>query len=204
MADGDVGYGWDGYVVNYELTRELSADERGILTDLVNRLLRPAPVDVIVRELTRLRLLSVTRDQSGDMELLLAAYADELRKYPGDIVVDELRAWPRTGSKYWPSANELISRIERRIRPRTALRDAFQRDYSASRTSPDWIRPTPEEIAESEELLRRHGYLRDANGRWRPPERVPMTSEDRAVMADELARFRERWAFLSQAAVAAE
>ena len=196
MADGDIdGHGWDGYAVNYELSRALSEDERQHALAFAERLLEPAPPQQIVRELTRLRLLSVTRDQSGDMDLLLAAYVDELRRYPGDLVVDELRAWPHSGSKYWPSAHELIGRIERRVRPRRALQDALERGYAAPQTSPDWQKPTAEEVSDAEALLRKHGFTTDRiAGRIRPPERVPMTSADRKQMADELAAFRGRWA----------
>lgn len=192
--DGDVGYGWDGRVGSYELVAEPPAADLAHAIDIAETALAPAPPKRILAELTRLRALTVSRDQSTtDLELIAAAYTDELAQYPVDAVVSVLRDWPRA-HRFWPSFAELNEQLERIVTPRRELLRALRRGYQPPETSPDWVKPSPQEIAEAEALLEKHGIRLDHNGRARPLEREPMTPEARDRMAAEIAEFRSRFA----------
>lgn len=192
--DGDTGYGWDGYVCRYELAREPLADDLAQAIEVAEVMLEEADERFVIAELTRLRVLTVSRGQStADLELLIAAYADELKKFPPDAIREVLRGYPRS-HRFWPSISELLEPLERAVAPRRALLDGLRRGYRQPETSPDWVAPTAEQIAEAEALLREHGLALDGAGRVRPPEREPMTAKDHAQMQAELAEFRARWA----------
>lgn len=192
--DGDTGYGWDGRVAGYELVAPLQADELAEAIGTIEAALMPAPAKQIVAELTRLRQLTISRDRSTvDLELLLAAYADELRQYPGDAVTVVLREWPRS-HRFWPSLAELVELLEPIVTPRRELLNALRRGYREPEVSPDWVRPTAAEIADAEALLRQHGIEIDHRGRLHPREVEPMTRADHERMQRELAEFRSRFA----------
>lgn len=192
--DGDTGYGWDGRVAGYELVAPLPAGELAEAIGTIEAALIPAPAKQIVAELTRLRQLTISRDRSTvDLELLLAAYADELRQYPGDAVTVVLREWPRS-HRFWPSLAELVELLEPIVRPRRELLNALRCGYREPEVSPDWVRPTAAEIADAKALLRQHGIEIDHRGRLHPREVEPMTRADHERMQRELAEFRSRFA----------
>lgn len=193
----NTGYGWDGYVSAYELVMppdaaDLAAAEAdlAVAIEIAEAALQPAPPQKVLAELTRLRALTVSRDQSTtDLELIAAAYTDELKKYPLDAVVEVLRDWPRS-HRFWPSMAELVEPLDRLVGPRRALREALRRGYREPEVSPDWIPPPSEEDkAAVIDLLAKHGYAVDHNGRVRPPETTPLTAEERKRVADETAAF---------------
>lgn len=195
----NTGYGWDGYVSAYELVMppdaaDLAAAEAdlAVAIEIAEAALQPAPPQKVLAELTRLRALTVSRDQSTtDLELIAAAYTDELKKYPLDAVVEVLRDWPRS-HRFWPSMAELVEPLDRLVGPRRALREALRRGYREPEVSPDWIPPPSEEDkAAVIDLLAKHGYSVDEKtGRVRPPEVEPLTAAERKRIAEETAAFR--------------
>ncbi|HEX5321477.1 MAG TPA: hypothetical protein VFW46_20130 [Stellaceae bacterium] len=163
-------------------------------------MLAPASEAFIVAELGRLRSLTVSRDIGQDLALVFAAYVGELREYPADAIRDVLRGSARS-NKFWPSIAELIDPLDRLVRPRKALRRALvSGKYQPPETSPDWIAPTPEDIAEAEALLRAHGLWDAETGRPKEHRNLPPmpSAAERERMAAELDQFRERWVSLAQ------
>lgn len=190
-TDGDTGHGWDGYVGRYELTAEPPDRDLAVARLIADEALLPSPERMVLAELARLRALTVSRDQSTtDLELIAAAYTDELVKYPPDAVKEVLREWPRS-QRFWPSMAELTERLERLVKPRRALREALRNGYRAPQTSPDWIAPPSEaDKAAVTELLAEHGLLVDDAGRVRRLENEPLSRGARRRVAEETARFR--------------
>lgn len=187
--DGDVGSGWNGVVGGYELTQPLAAEERDAAISAAESMLQPAGEGLIVAELGRLRMVTVSRDVGQDLALMFAAYTDELSRYPADAIRDVLRAWPRT-QRFWPSIAELVERLERIVRPRRALLDGLRRGYREPETSPDWLAPSEDDKEAVVELLQRHGFSIDPDGRPRPPEREPLTAEQRRQITEQTKAFR--------------
>lgn len=186
----NTGYGWDGYVSGYALLGPLTETDLTQAVKQVENWLQPAPAQLILAELTRVRALTISRDQStADLELVAAAYADELREYPVDVVREVLREWPRT-HRFWPTLCELVERMEHLVVPRKALLDALCRGYREPEVSPDWIAPSPEDMAAVEEILAEHGYSIDHTGRVRPPEREDLTPEIRRRVEAETRGFK--------------
>lgn len=189
-VDGDDGYGWDGYVMGYELTGPLAGEDRENAIAIAEAALWPATEAEIVNELGRLRALTVSRDIGSDLSLVFAAYTAELRKYPAETIRDVLRSWPRT-QRFWPSMAELIERLDRLVKPRRALHEALRREYQPPAVSPDWTpRPSEEDKAAVLELLAEHGIRFDDHGRMRPPETEPMTEADIRRVRKESGAFR--------------
>lgn len=188
----NTGYGWDDYVSAYELTASVPAADLALAIEIAEAALQPAPPQKVLAELTRLRALTVSRDQSTtDLELIAAAYTDELKKYPLDAVVEVLRDWPRS-HRFWPSMAELVEPLDRLVGPRRTLREALRRGYRKPEVSPDWIPPPSEEDkAAVIDLLAKHGYSVDEKtGRVRPPDVEPLTAAERKRIAEETAAFR--------------
>jgi hypothetical protein len=126
---------------------------------IIDEMLEPATEELILRELTRLRFWTASRDIGSDLEFVFAIYVAELRRYPPDAVIHVLQGWDK---KFWPSGPELAERLKRLIAPRLALRHALQRDYDPLETSPHWIPPTVDEKAAVSQLvsdlLKRQGF----------------------------------------------
>lgn len=163
-----------------------------VAIEIAEAALQPAPPQKVLAELTRLRALTVSRDQSTtDLELIAAAYTDELKKYPLDAVVEVLRDWPRS-HRFWPSMAELVEPLDRLVGPRHALREALRRGYRKPEVSSDWIPPPSEaDKAAVIDLLAKHGFAIDeATGGIRPPEAELMTDADRKRVAEQTAAFR--------------
>lgn len=189
-ADGDTGHGWDGYVARYEIVAPVSQADHAAALAFVDEALEPAGEDFVLAELARLRAMTVSRDVGQDLALVLAAYADELQRYPADAVREVLRGW---GSKWWPAWNELRDQLDRLVRPRQALREAMRRGYEPPEAK-DPRRPlTEEDRRKIDEILARCGFRFDDRGRVRSLEREPITKADRDRMKAELAEFRARW-----------
>lgn len=186
----NTGYGWDGCVSGYALLGPIAENDLAQAVKRVENWLEPAPPQLILAELTRVRALTISRDQStADLELVAAAYADELREYPADVVREVLREWPRT-HRFWPTLCELVERMEHLVIPRKALLEALCRGYRQPELSPDWIPPSPEDMAAVEEILAEHGYSIDHEGRVRPPEQEDLTPEIRRRIKAETRAFK--------------
>lgn len=190
--DASDEHGWDGSVIRYELTQPCAAGELAEAIDIAEVSLLPMSKSGVLAELARMRLMTVSRDISMDLQLVLAAYADELMKYPADAVREVLRVWPRD-EKFWPSMSELTARLNRLVAPRHALLDGLRRGYRESEMSPGWIAPKPvtdEERAEVEAMLVQHGIITDEMGRVRPVEQEPLTPQKRREIAAQARNFK--------------
>jgi len=121
-------YGWNGRVIRYELNQPRSAGELAEAIDIAEASLLPMSKREVLAELARVRAMTVSRDISMDLQLVLAAYADELMKYPVDAVREVLRSWPRK-EKFWPSMSELIARLDPLVASRHALLEGLRRGY---------------------------------------------------------------------------
>ena len=174
-------YGWSGRVIRYELNQPRSAGELAEAIDIAEASLLPMSKREVLAELARVRAITVSRDISMDLQLVLAAYADELIKYPGDAVREVLRGWARA-EKFWPSMSELIARLDPLVASRHALLDGLRRGYRKPEVSPAWIAPKPvtdEERAEVEAMLAKNGF-----------EREPLTREKRREIAAQVQSFK--------------
>jgi hypothetical protein len=87
---------------------------------------KAAPADRIANELYKLRMLTAGRDQkdASDQEAENVIWLEQLRCYPGDIVIDVLRSWTKPGNpqgKWWPTWNDIAERLQRACDRRQAL-----------------------------------------------------------------------------------
>ncbi len=124
LAGIDSPFGADLIVVGYDVPNAVPVSAAPELVGARRKLIelcRPLSGEDLVRELTRARILmSRTARSDEDWDLIVEAYADELRAYPADIVIDALRYVVRA-EKWWPSWAELLEIVEHRARPRRAL-----------------------------------------------------------------------------------
>lgn len=94
--------------------------------------LAPAPQAFVLKELTRLRLLTKSRPESEeDLMLLVAAYAEELGRYPADVVRDVCRKAAAT-ERFWPAWAELKPRLDEAVKLRQALYSAITNTIAQS------------------------------------------------------------------------
>lgn len=114
-----------GYRFVGEVAAEHVKAAEACLLDL-EPLMAAAPMKLISQELLILGAKTVSRRESDlDGELRAMAYAEELSRYPDDVVVWACREWVRLGEqgKWWPSWAELRALCERRVERRRALAD---------------------------------------------------------------------------------
>lgn len=90
---------------------------------LVEAALAPCPHNVIAHELTRVRLMTKAKAETvKDQALLVAAFGDELRKYPRDAVEEVFQSWIEN-QKFFPSWAELKERLDGKLWRRYKLRE---------------------------------------------------------------------------------
>jgi hypothetical protein len=119
-------YGYETKFVGYSLRSGADPTELATAIAIVEATLRPCPDAVVKKELLRLKLTTKSRTQSEDeLVFQVAVYADELARYPEDVVVDALRYWG-SREKWWPAWAELKSLLDDRCERRFALADALR------------------------------------------------------------------------------
>lgn len=124
------GAGWDGYPESYEIAAVVSAET----VDLARTYWRAyrdlcAPLDEasLARLLLGLRDMTIRKAEEGaDWQVTLENWLDELRPYPGDIVLWALGFWKRN-ERFWPTWSEFKYLLDRRVAARTACMDALKR-----------------------------------------------------------------------------
>lgn len=89
--------------------------------------LRPASDRDTLIALAKLSTM-VARRAEGDaaVEVQLAAYAEQARRFPADIVADVLNAWPQR-SQWWPTWFELEQMLAPRLANRMGLLASLER-----------------------------------------------------------------------------
>jgi hypothetical protein len=95
--------------------------------------MRSAPEEDIAKELYRLRILTRGREQrsQGDREAEAVIWLENLRCWPGDIVIDVLRNWPnREDGQWWPTWHD----VDAVMRYRTSTRQAIMTHLAELKT----------------------------------------------------------------------
>lgn len=82
----------------------------------------PATEEILAKELLRLRVVTASREKSGvDLELMAAAYIDDMRKYPADIAAKVIRK----RRQWWPTLAELSDDADKLLATRKLLHKHF-------------------------------------------------------------------------------
>lgn len=122
----DPVYGFDTILDGYSLG-ECPREDLAVARELVAHTLLPAAQNIIVSELARMRMMTKARPEAeGDLRLLGAGFAEEIRKYPSDVIRGACRKWSRT-EKWWPSLAELTALLDRAVARRKFLEEAMAR-----------------------------------------------------------------------------
>ncbi len=122
----------------------------------------PAPREVIIKELVRMRALSAVRaSDTDDVAMILSAYAEALAEYPADATVAALRWWPRR-NKWWPALAEIEQAIADRCIERQMLDKALRSPSKSApavepMVAPDRTPPTEHSLAM---IYEKHGVPR--------------------------------------------
>ena len=102
---------------------------------LANSAMVPADPKTIALRLARLRILVVPRSAGGqDLDFEIEVWADQLRRYPADVVAETLEQWPqRRGGRFWPTWHELREILEAKAAPRRAMVERLHAAWEAGR-----------------------------------------------------------------------
>lgn len=110
----------------YRLDGEFSDEDRQRAISILSRLNRPATLQACTFELGRLRMLTkIAAQGDDDIKFQIAVMAEELVRYPLDVVRDACRFWP-TRNKFFPAWQELREMCEERVLKRRCLLEALQ------------------------------------------------------------------------------
>lgn len=149
---------------------------------IVEGAFRAAPPERIANELYRLRMKTCGREQrdAADQEAESVIWLEELRCYPGDIVIEVLRSWTGPGNpngKWWPTWHEIAERLDRLNDRRKAIlnlvRRMIERPEPVARISEH--EPTPEERARAADHW--HQTVRPELQAWREEIRAQAIKE---------------------------
>lgn len=130
--------------------------------EAINFFMRPCGPEKATEEVTRLRTLTARRKEDGfDLEVCLAAIAEELSVYPYDIVRTVCREMARTRT-FFPVLKELIDECENLIGSRRAISKAFEKPViKLDDRSNEAEKPTEDQKAAVSsmvsEFLKQHG-----------------------------------------------
>jgi hypothetical protein len=120
----DPVYGFTGTIETYMAVGSLKEEQRGELRNAIIMLedaSRPAPSDMIVYELGRMRVQTKAKAEDTDnMEFILRVYAEDMREYPADVIREACRKWSRT-EKFFPAWSELKEILDRLAAKRRRL-----------------------------------------------------------------------------------
>lgn len=124
--------GRDPYPVLFgiEIDPAASDNELDELEGALRRANAPAHNNDLLRELTRLKFLTKSRQQNDvDTKLQLQAYLTELSRYPGEITLYAVSNWITVPDKgaWFPSFEELFATIKPYLQERTLLAGGIQR-----------------------------------------------------------------------------
>jgi len=106
--------GCDATLLRYKLERPLTGEEAARCREIARVALAPASPQEVLSLLTRLKLMTASAAQNQqDIAAQMACYADELMKYPADVVRSVLQSQPRA-STFWPAWAEISARLSMR------------------------------------------------------------------------------------------
>lgn len=119
-----------------------------------------------LRTLTRSREAQTPDDQTAETTVWL----EEMKAWPGDIVLDVVRAWPRRAGKgqFWPTWAELLVEIRAACEVRIALLNHVRRLSATKAAAPPEPEAKPDDKPETN------------------PEPTPETEEDREALVARL------------------
>ena len=118
----------DFNLTGYTMMTPVPNADRDLAISLLRRSLGPLPRNTIEKELARLSSMTRSRNlKQDDLKLMVAAYADELEKYPEDIVVYVLRAWADTNI-WFPAWADLAVELRWRTDKRQFKLDALSKE----------------------------------------------------------------------------
>jgi hypothetical protein len=87
--------------------------------------LAPAEPAAVLKMLARLKISTSSRNRDGDdAKLERRVFADELRRYPLDVVDEACRRWARR-EQWWPSIAEIVGECDRLVNWRRVTREAL-------------------------------------------------------------------------------
>lgn len=119
------GIGGADVQTSYKLTAPVSEADRAAAIAILETASAPPRPEEVLKLLYRLKALTVSREQhSEDVRAQAACYAEELMRYPADVVRYVLRTQPEH-SKFWPAWLELAARLDLYSRRRVKLRKAL-------------------------------------------------------------------------------
>ncbi len=117
----DPVYGLESIFIGWQIVGHVEPDDLTAGQSMVAASMSPASREVIVSELTRLRVLTLGKNETEDrFRLMTRAYVEEMGKYPPDVVRAACRSWAKTG-KFWPSWSELSGKLDAELRNRKSL-----------------------------------------------------------------------------------
>jgi len=103
--------GLESELMGYSLAGPISELDRHAALVALEVACAPAPLEETIILLGRLKVLTISPAQHGeDLQVQLKCYADELSRYPADIVRHVLRTHARQ-SKFWPTWSEIEERL---------------------------------------------------------------------------------------------
>ncbi|HKL70864.1 hypothetical protein, partial [Salibaculum sp.] len=124
------------------------------LTRDIEAAMAPATEDETTADLVRLSLMTKGAARDEDLaELQLAAYLENLRAYPGDLVREVLRGWRGT---FWPSWGELADELDKATAPRRVWLNALRWAAVCTDDEAEHEPTTPESRARMQALVERH------------------------------------------------
>lgn len=114
-----------GYdLIGYEIEGSPPVEDLELGIKAIDQASRPmAPADLKAALAKMFALTKRRRDDQADLTMIVAAYAEQLIKHPGDIVAEVLEDWPNR-SKWFPAWQELADAISWRNR-RGKMRQAM-------------------------------------------------------------------------------
>lgn len=121
-ADG----GYEPKVIGNDVSIDGLGDAEMKLFDAIDFLNKPASQQFVAGKLAQLRMVMARASESqNDIEIVIATYAEHIRRYPQDIVAHVIDRCIHT-RKWFPLISELCSEMEAFASFRRAVRAAFE------------------------------------------------------------------------------
>jgi hypothetical protein len=144
---------------------------------------RAAPEDRIASALFKLRIMTRAREQRTEemQEAEATIWIEQLRGYPGDIVLDVLTNWPkRKNGQWWPTWHEVEAELTSRADRRQAILNRLREiERKPSGPAIEHQMPTPEQRAAAVEHW--ENVVRPTLGATElpPPQETPQEALER-------------------------